>query len=133
MLKNNSSINSIVLRLSTNRPGSGSLGRPTLDLLNNKRMEQNPFVLFKRAISGKQGLKTGKFSKKPSPSVVCKCERCGGEVFYKKSITKKNFTKCEHCGGDLERNKIFTSSNERLGKVNFVSNFKDLKSSAIKS
>jgi len=46
----------------TCRPGSGSLGRTTLDLLLKERIEQNPFVLFERAIEDKQGLLNGKFS-----------------------------------------------------------------------
>lgn len=45
----------------TNRPDSGSWGRPAY-LFPKKHLEQNPFILFERAVEGRQGVISAKES-----------------------------------------------------------------------
>lgn len=110
----------------TMRPGSGSLGRPTLDILMSQRIEQNPFVLFERAIEDKQGILNGKFSENETPSVFCKCVNCNIEFPVVKTVTPAKLPKCKKCVGTLTRNMLYTSSNKRLGEISFADSYDDL-------
>jgi SAM-dependent methyltransferase len=112
--------------IETCRLGAGSLGRPTLDLLIAERMEQNPFVLFERAIESKQGILNGKFSKSETPSVFCKCDDCDVEFPFAKSVTSSNLPPCKDCRGVLKRKKQYTSSSKRVGSITFADNYEEL-------
>ncbi len=110
----------------TCRPGSASLGRPTLDLLLAKRMEQNPFVVFERAIKNKQGLLTGKFSDSLSKLFLCKCDKCNKEYIFEKSMSDSSLPSCEDCNGNIIRQTGHTSSHFRVGEIKFAQNFEEL-------
>lgn len=110
----------------TMRPGSGSLGRPTLDILMSERIEQNPFILFERAIEDKQGILNGKFSESKTPSFFCKCNNCNAEFPIAKTVLQKNMPPCKNCNGILTRNMLYTSSSKRLGKISFANSYDDL-------
>ena len=112
----------------TCRPGSGSLGRPTLDLLLANRIEQNPFVLLERSIEDKQGLLNGKFSAKTSPLFFCKCQSCNSEFPFAKSRKNSGLPSCTNCQGVLKRLCGYTSSHFRVGQVSFAQNFDELTS-----
>ena len=111
----------------TCRPGSGSLGRPTLDLLLNERIEQNPFVSFERAIEDNQGLLNGKFSNATTKLLYCKCDS-NHEFYFPTS--QKTLPSCPECNDPIIRQLGHTSSHFRVGYVNFVKNFSDLLASS---
>ncbi len=111
----------------TCRPGAGSLGRTTLDLLLNERIEQNPFVLFERTIEHKQGLLKGKFSNSINNLKSCECD-ANHEYYFSTSMRElPNSSKCNHT---IIRKIGYTSSHFRVGDVNFVENFNELNLSA---